>query len=192
MRRYRHGSEQKSFWRTRDRPAGTRVRESMATRDQAGLTSPSRSLLFLFNKYLRWYIGRHFHAIRIANSNRFPRNGGPLIAYGNHASWWDPLAFMVVSRYFLPSASHYAPMDALALGHYGFLRKLGIFPVEAGSRRGAAQFLHAAEEILNTQGSVLWLTPEGRFADVRTRPPVFRPGLAALATRFGNCTLVPV
>ncbi len=165
----------------------------MAMHDEsATLVRPSRRLLSFFARYLHWYIGRHFHAIRVANSGRFPASAGPLIVYGNHASWWDPLAFIVISRYFLPTACHYAPMDAAALKHYSFLRKLGIFPLETGTRRGAAQFLRAANEIFSTPNSVLWVTPEGRFTDMRIRPAIFRPGMAALVARLGRCTLVPL
>ena len=156
------------------------------------LVRPSRRLLSFFANYLHWYVGRHFHAIRVANASRFPSVSGPLIAYSNHASWWDPLALILFSRYFLPTSDHYAPMDATALKHYGFLRKLGLFPIETGTRRGAVQFLRAAEEILSRPHSILWVTPEGRFTDMRTRPVVFRPGLAALVARLGACTLVPM
>jgi 1-acyl-sn-glycerol-3-phosphate acyltransferase len=156
------------------------------------LVRPSRRLLSFFTIYLHWYVGRHFHAIRVANAARFPSASGPLIAYSNHASWWDPLALILFSRYFLPTSDHYGPMEATALKHYGFLRKLGLFPVEPGTRRGAVQFLRAAEEVLSRPGSVLWVTPEGRFTDARTRPVVFRPGLAALIARLGACTLVPM
>ena len=130
--------------------------------------------------------------MRLANVRRFPSTAGPLIVYANHASWWDPLAFIVISRYFLPTACHYAPMDAVALKHYGFLRKLGLFGIEAGTPRGAAQFLRTAGEILSTPNAVLWVTPEGQFTDMRTRPAIFRPGLAALVARIGACTLVPL
>jgi len=156
------------------------------------LVRPSRRLLSLFTVYLHWYVGRHFHAIRVANAARFPSVTGPTIAYSNHASWWDPLALILFSRYFLPTSDHYGPMDGTALKHYGFLRKLGLFPIELGTSRGAVQFLRAAEEILSRSGSVLWVTPEGRFTDMRTRPVVFRPGLAALVARLGACTLVPM
>jgi 1-acyl-sn-glycerol-3-phosphate acyltransferase len=156
------------------------------------LVRPSRRLLSFFAIYLHWYAGRHFHAIRVANASRFPSASGPLIAYSNHASWWDPLALILFSRYFLPTSDHYGPMDATALKHYGFLRKLGLFPIETGTRRGAVQFLRAAKEILSRPGSVLWVTPEGRFTDMRTRPVVFRPGLAALVARLGGCTLMPM
>jgi 1-acyl-sn-glycerol-3-phosphate acyltransferase len=156
------------------------------------LVRPSRRLLSLFAIYLHWYVGRHFHAIRVANAGRFPNVTGPLIAYSNHASWWDPLALILFSRYFLPTFDHYGPMDATALKHYGFLRKLGLFPLEAGTSHGAVQFLRAAKEILSRPHSVLWVTPEGHFTDMRTRPVVFLPGLASLVARLGACTLVPI
>ena len=158
----------------------------------SALVRPSRLLLSFFATYLHWYVGRHFHAIRVANAGRLPSVSGPLIAYSNHASWWDPLALILFSRYFLPTFDHYGPMDATALKHYGFFRKLGLFPIEAGTSRGGVQFLRAAEEVLSRPRSVLWVTPEGRFTDMRTRPVVFRPGLAALVARCGACTLVPM
>jgi 1-acyl-sn-glycerol-3-phosphate acyltransferase len=168
-------------------------KEIMAIHNEsAALTRPSRGLLSFFARYLHWYIGRHFHGIRLANSSRFPVTTSPLIIFANHASWWDPLAFIVVSRRFLPHASHYGPMDAVALKHYSFLRKLGLFPVESGTRRGAIQFLRVAQQILSTPNSVLWVTPEGCFTDVRRRPAVFRPGLASLVDRLDTCTLVPL
>jgi 1-acyl-sn-glycerol-3-phosphate acyltransferase len=156
------------------------------------LVRPSRPLLSLIDKYLPWYIGRHFNAMRIANPGRFPRTNGPLIVYGNHSSWWDTLAFLVLSRYFLPGADHYAPMEGATLQHYGLFRKMGIFPVDPGTRRGAVQFLRAAYEIFSTPNSVLWLTPEAQFNDVRTRPAIFRRGLATHVSRVGACTLVPL
>jgi 1-acyl-sn-glycerol-3-phosphate acyltransferase len=159
---------------------------------RTGLVPPSRPLLSLFSFYLHWFIGRHFHALRLANPGRFPATTGPLIVFTNHASWWDPLTCLVLSRHFLPAASHYGPMEEAALRHYGFFRRLGFFPVENGTRRGAAQFLHAAHQILSTPNSILWISPEGRFTDMRARPAVFRPGLAALVARLGPCTLVPL
>jgi 1-acyl-sn-glycerol-3-phosphate acyltransferase len=169
----------------------------MATREKSnaaksGLVRPSRRMLSFFAAYLHWYIGRHFHGLRVANSSRLPGTAGPLIIYANHASWWDPLSCIVLSRHVLPAAAHYAPMEAAALKHYALLGKLGLFAVEGGTRRGAAQFLRAGQEILTTPNSVLWVTPEGRFTDMRTRPAIFRPGLAALVARAGACTVVPL
>jgi 1-acyl-sn-glycerol-3-phosphate acyltransferase len=167
----------------------------MSAKTETGrrLTKPSRRLLSIFGFYLRWYIGRHFHGLRIANAERFPREvSGPLIIYLNHASWWDPLTCIMVSRRFLPQADHYAPMDEAALERYGFFGKLGLFPVELDTHRGALQFLRSATEVLMMPNSVLWLTPQGKFADARARPPVFKEGLASLLHRLPSATLLPL
>jgi 1-acyl-sn-glycerol-3-phosphate acyltransferase len=156
------------------------------------LVRPSRSMLSFFGSYLHWYIGRHFRALRLAHSSRFPIGTGPLIVYLNHASWWDPLTCIVISRHVLPASCHYAPMEAAALKQYAILGKLGLFAIESGTPRGAAQFLRAGQEILSTPNAVLWMTPEGCFTDMRTRPAIFRPGLAALVARSGGCTLLPL
>ncbi|WP_150133041.1 lysophospholipid acyltransferase family protein [Acidisarcina polymorpha] len=165
----------------------------MERRPGDSVTKPSRRLLAAFALYLRWYIGRHFHALRIAHSERFPRSvQGPTIIYLNHPSWWDPLTCIMVSRYFLPLASHYAPMDESALARYGFFGRLGLFPVELNSPRGARQFLRSSAKILSTPNSVLWLTPQGHFTDPRPRPLVLKTGLASLLSRFPSATLIPL
>jgi 1-acyl-sn-glycerol-3-phosphate acyltransferase len=157
------------------------------------LVKPSRRLLALFQVYLRWYLGRHFHGLRVAHGERFPRRvDGPLVVYLNHPSWWDPLACIMVSRRFLPLADHYAPMDEAALERYGFFAKLGLFPVEKNTTRGAMQFLRYARQALSLPDSVLWLTPEGRFVDVRERPPVFKEGLATVLSHLPSATLLPL
>lgn len=147
----------------------------------------------MFAFYLRWYIGRHFHALRMANGERFPTGtSGPFIVYLNHPSWWDPLTCIMISRHFLPEADHYAPMDEAALRRYRFFGKLGLFPVEQNSARGALQFLRYSAEIVHTSNSVLWLTPEGHFTDPRRQPPVFKDGIAAVVSRLPEVTILPL
>ncbi len=166
-------------------------------RTAAQLAPPSRAVLRLFHVYLAWYVPRHFHSVRVANLHRIEEckatvSTGPLILCVNHPSWWDPLACLLLARATMPGSEHYAPMDAAALNRYGFMRKLGLFPVEQASVRGAAQFLHAAEHICSTPGRVLWLTPQGAFADVRQRPLHLKPGLSVLLSRLPQATLLPV
>jgi 1-acyl-sn-glycerol-3-phosphate acyltransferase len=116
---------------------------------------------------------------------------GPLIIYANHSSWWDPMVSVLLAQALLPERRHYAPMDAAALKRYPILGKIGIFPVEMASARGAAQFLRASQAIL-ASGGVVWVTPQGRFADSRERPLGFKPGLAALAARTPEALLLPL
>lgn len=165
----------------------------MSAGSRIELVRPSRPRMALFHLYLRWYMGRHFHGLRIANSKRLPREvDGPLIVYLNHPSWWDPLSSIMLSQHFLAKLEHYAPMDEAALERYGFFRKLGLFPVEQETARGASQFLRYATRVASTPNSVLWLTPQGRFADPRVRPLVFKDGMAALLTRLPRVTVVPL
>jgi 1-acyl-sn-glycerol-3-phosphate acyltransferase len=165
----------------------------MTTEGNPRLAKPSKRLMTLFHFYLRWYVGRHFHGLRIAHAERFPRQvEGPTIIYLNHPSWWDPLTGILIARHFLPQADHYAPMDEAALRRYRFFAKLGIFPVEPDTPRGGIQFVRRGTRILRDANSVLWLTPEGRFADPRPRPAVFKNGLASLLQRLPSAILVPL
>jgi 1-acyl-sn-glycerol-3-phosphate acyltransferase len=155
----------------------------------------STTLLRFFRRIVRGYFRRHFHAVRICGAKRLASDDGPLIIYANHSSWWDPMVSVLLAECFLPKRHHYAPMDAEALQQYGILKRLGIFPVEMKTTRGAVQFLNIGEAIL-ASGGVLWVTPQGRFADARERPLAFKKGLAALARRVaehsGSCTLLPL
>jgi 1-acyl-sn-glycerol-3-phosphate acyltransferase len=156
------------------------------------LKAPSRRAIALFSIYLRWYLRRHFHSLRVANAGRIPPQAQPLILFANHASWWDPLIAMVLGQTMLPEREHYAPMDETALKHYSIFRPMGFFPVDHASARGAAQLLRAGSQILSRPDSVFWITPESQFQDVRKRPIVFRPGLGALMSRTGRMTCVPI
>lgn len=154
------------------------------------LVPPSQRLLSFFRLYLVWYLRRHFHALRLANATRFP-TAEKLVVYINHPSWWDPITVMMVSHRLLPNANHYGPMDAKALQHYGLFRRMGAFPVATNSPAAASQFLASARQVL-ADGGVLWITPEGRFTDTRTRPAVFKSGLARLISETGRVTLMPL
>lgn len=139
---------------------------------------------------------KNFRALRIANLDRFPRGPNePLIVYLNHPSWWDPLTCIALAPHIIGRRRFYGPIEEKSLQKYSTFRRLGLFPVEIDTPRGAAQFLRAASAVLQ-QGDVLGLTPQGRFTDTRTRPPALKTGLGALLTRMqrtGNrVTVVPL
>jgi 1-acyl-sn-glycerol-3-phosphate acyltransferase len=151
----------------------------------------SASTLWLFQRIVRSYFKRHFRAVMVQQKELLANARGPLIVYANHSSWWDPMVSILLAKTLLPERRHYAPMDANALKRYPVLRKLGIFPVEMGSARGAAQFLRTSQAIL-ADGGVVWITPQGRFVDVHAAKLEFKPGLGALATRVPQVTLLPL
>jgi len=164
----------------------------MALNENAGAVPIiSGVTLRFFTRIVRRYFRKHFRAVLIQNAGKLRDASGPLIIYANHASWWDPMISVLLAQTLLPSRNHYAPMDAAPLARYPILRKLGIFPIELATTRGAVQFLRTSEAILKS-GGVLWITPQGRFADSRERPITFKPGLAALVKRVPEVTLLPL
>ncbi len=155
----------------------------------------SQPVLRFFRHIVRRYFRRHFHAVWLRGHEHFAAlsssASGPLIVYANHSSWWDPMTSTLLAAECMPNRQHFAPMDAAALQRYGILKHIGIFPIEPNTTRGAAHFLRMGQTILKS-GGVLWVTPQGGFADPRERPLVFKPGLATLAARGAPCTLLPL
>ena len=151
----------------------------------------SRLTLWYFRRVAKRYFRKHFRSVMVQRLQLLREAGGPLIVYGNHSSWWDPLLLILMAQTALPGQRHYAPMDAAALERYPIFRRLGIFPVEMTSARGAAMFLRTSMAVLRS-GGVLWMTPQGRFADPRSWPLGFKPGLGALATKMPEVPLLPM
>ena len=153
----------------------------------------SKTLFWAFGWYLRWYFGRHFHAVRISRAGlpQVPA-GRPLIIYTNHPSWWDPALFILLSRSLLRDRHGYGPMEQHALDRYGLFRRFGVFGIDTESRRGAARFLDVSTHVLSDPGNALWITAEGAFTDPRLRPVQLRPGLAHLARRTPDAVLLPL
>ncbi|CAN5528704.1 hypothetical protein BH20VER1_BH20VER1_17070 [soil metagenome] len=110
----------------------------------------------------------------------------------NHAAWWDPLICLLLAARFFPGRAAFAPIEAKALQRYRFLGKLGFFGVTVGSARGAAEFLRVGTEVLQLPQNMLWLTPQGKFTDVRARPVTLQSGLAHLARRSGPAVFLPL
>ena len=158
----------------------------------AELPQISPRWVHFFGRYTSWYLARHFHTVRILQVAPLPNEPGQaLVIYLNHAAWWDPLVCLYLAREFFGARAAFGPMEAKALARYGFFRKLGFFPVETGTARGAAQFLRSSEAILQAPENALFLTPQGKFADVRA-PLLFAPGLVHLAARAPQARFVPL
>jgi hypothetical protein len=154
----------------------------------------SPAFFSLFSRYARWYVGRSFHAVRLSLGGLPPETDSdrPMVIFLNHASWWDPMIAVLLAERFWKSRPHYAPIEAAALEKYRFFRKLGFFPVEKHSPRGARQFLQTSLKILDQPGAILWITPEAQFVDPRRRPTDLLPGLSHLARRAPHAVFVPL
>lgn len=163
----------------------------LSTLESAGVRPASRMLYRAFSAIAHRRLRLHFRALRIAHADRLAGITGPLIVYMNHSSWWDPLVGISVANVLLPGRVGYAPIDAAALKQYGFFSRIGMFPVDQSSVRGAVQFLRASQAVL-ASGGMLWLTPQGHFVDMRERPVRLRAGLGALMHRLQGAVAVPL
>lgn len=131
-------------------------------------------------------LAKKFVAVRFAPGSARALGGldthdGPVVCCVNHQSWWDPLVMLSLHRMYLRGRTLRAPMDAAQLARFGFFRKLGTFgldPDDPASLRAMSAYLgrYFDEDAAPT----LWITPQGRFADVRA-PLKIRPGAAAIA-----------
>jgi 1-acyl-sn-glycerol-3-phosphate acyltransferase len=147
----------------------------------------------LFRRHVkRFYLARDFHAVRLSRNGRpGPVTDGPLIVVLNHPSWWDPLIALVLTELF-PERAHFAPMDADALKRYRIFKRMGVFGIDPKTTRGAREFLRTSLSILARPRTALWITPQGRFADPRERPPGIQPGVAHLAHRLEKAVILPL
>jgi 1-acyl-sn-glycerol-3-phosphate acyltransferase len=147
----------------------------------------------IFAAYGRRYMRRRFHTLRLLKSAQPPRGvSRPLVIYLNHASWWDPLVCLYLSRKAFPDRTSFAPIDAASLKRYRFFKHIGMYAIEQQSVRGAIQFLRTTVAILSAGRHVVWLTPQGAFCDVRERPLRIRRGLGTLAVRTEEVEFLPL
>lgn len=158
---------------------------------QTPLTPPSQRVLRGFARYTRFYLQRHFHAVRVAQDGPAPDVTGPMVIYLNHPAWWDPLIGLLLALECLPQRRHWAVIEQAQLARYRIFAKLGFFGVEPGPR-GGRRLLAAAAQLAQEPQGTLWVTPQGRFSDPRERPLQLAPGLGYLAQRLPQAWFVPL
>lgn len=146
-----------------------------------------------FGAYTAWFLVRRFDAVRVLRGRGLARaEGSSLVVYANHPSWWDALIFVAVARLMAAERRAFAPMAAHMLERHRVFRRIGAFPVELDRPAGARAFLEVSRRLLSCPDTLLFVTPTGRFMDVRTRPLGFRPGLARLAVAAPEARFVPL
>ena len=152
----------------------------------------SRVLNRGFRRYVRRFIGSNFNAARVTGVEHLLSLGeGPVLIYVNHPGWWDPMSAVLVTDLLMSERQFAAPMDADALKRYPILERLGFFGVSRDSTAGAREFLRTARTVLQDSRTALWMTPTGRFHDVRQALP-FQPGLAHLVDSDFAGMVLPV
>ncbi|MBL0926566.1 MAG: lysophospholipid acyltransferase family protein [Phycisphaerales bacterium] len=156
---------------------------------------PSAWFFRFFSNYSRRLMGKRFNAVRIASGTERVLAGldardGPAIVLLSHSSWWDPLLSLVLAHGLTPRRTHGAPMDREQLSKFGIFRKVGIFGIDPDDPVSMRAMLdYVAAWFGREARPTLWITPQGRFTDVRD-PVVIRPGAAALAARTRPAAVV--
>ena len=143
-----------------------------------------------FRRFFSWYanrlVVRRFHALRLLDGSREvieeASNGDrPLIALISHSSWWDPLVGLVLWRSLMPHRDILMPMASEQLSRFRFFRRLGVFGINPDDPASMDRMKrHVLERLERSPGTLLGLTPQGRFTDPR-EPIRLRPGAAAIA-----------
>ncbi len=149
---------------------------------------PRRSSLLCrsFAWWVRGYLRKHFHAVRLALGTRPDvASDLPLIVVLNHPSWWDPLIGFLLAGLF-PDRTHHVPMDAQALRRYWLFSRLGFYGIDRGSTTGAVSFLRVTTAILAQPRAAVWITAQGQFTDPRVRPTRLLPGVGHVARRLDS------
>ncbi len=149
-------------------------------------------LIKLFGWYVRRYLRRHFHGVRISRKGYDPSSlDGPVMVVLNHPSWWDPLVCFQLSTFFR-NHMHFAPIDDVALSSYRFFERLGFFGIKLHSIQGASKFLQTSLALMQRDDTVLWITAQGEFTDPRSRPVKLMQGVGHLAKRMDRGYILPL
>lgn len=118
--------------------------------------------------------------------------GGPLVVAANHPSWWDPMIATLIADRWFADREHISAIDANMLERYSILKNLGFLPVNQNSISSIRTFLQQAKTRLLENNAVLWITPQGHFADPRQRPVTFAQGITHLSKHVPGLTIQPV
>lgn len=148
-----------------------------------------------FVRWMRGFVGRRFHAVRLAAGSeaafaRAASADGPVMLVANHQSWWDPLVGLLVHDRWFGDRPVASPIDRTQLENFRFFRRLGMFGVDPDDATGLRAFARHVDELFaRAPRTVLMVTPQGRFVDVRRAVEV-RPGAAMVAARHPRATVI--
>lgn len=170
----------------------------MASRDGHELILRDRwspRVLRGFQWYVRRLLRQRFFAVRVSRSGmpsteRWRSHQGPLLLLLNHASWWDPILLAFLQGVWCPDRRVLAAMDRVQLERFTMFRRMGVFGIDPDDPASLPAMVdHVQQTVADEPRTVVMLTPQGRFTDVR-EPIRLRPGAAAIAARLPNVRAV--
>ena len=145
----------------------------------------------------RRMLGKSFRALHITpEGNRHLQaaaaHAGPVLLIANHTSWWDPMLALHLAERPLAHRPLCAPIEMQQYQRFGILRKIGLFGIDRDHPDALASMVeHVRQRIATERNTLVCITPQGTFADVRT-PVRLRPGAAALAMALPEARVLAV
>lgn len=143
----------------------------------------------MFSHYVRRMFRKNFHGVRIEPDSvsilrALNSHNGPAIVIGNHPGWWDPLVAVLLTSLYTPDRPMLVAMDAHELRRFSILRRLGVFGIDPDDTASLPLLVdYLAARFEQRPRATFWITPQGRFTDVR-EPIRLRPGAAAVAAKL--------
>lgn len=170
----------------------------MASRDGHELILEDRwspRVLRGFQWYVRRLLRKRFFAVRTSRSgvpsaDVWRSHSGPLLLLVNHASWWDPIVLAFLQGEWCADRRVVAAMDRVQLERFAMFRRMGVFGIDPDDPASLPAMLdYVGQIVMREPRSIVMLTPQGRFTDVRERLRL-RPGAAAIAARLSHVRAV--
>lgn len=146
----------------------------------------------IFQPYLTWMFKRSFHEIRLLGTQPEIPNHLPLLLLPNHSTWWDGFfVYLLNKRVFHRTA--YLMMLEAQLTKYKFFAKIGAYSIEPENPRGVIESLEYTLGLLNKQGVLVAIFPQGELLPWHTRPLGYKRGVEWILRKHGKpVTLLPL
>ncbi len=136
----------------------------------------------VFGIYMSWAFRRNFKRIDIIGDVK--DKGLPILAIGNHMSWWDGFWILDINNKLFQRKFHVMMLEE-QLRKNLFLSRLGAFSIKRKSK-SASQSIRYAGSLLGSKNNLLLLFPQGKIQSQHQFPFVFEKGWERIFSQNDN------
>ena len=129
--------------------------------------------VWLFNRYTRIMLRRHFHDINIKSDVSLRKV--PTVVIANHFSWWDGFFVVYINSRMFHKKLHVMMLEE-QLKKHRILSKAGAFSVER-KKKSVLESLEYCIYLLNDPDNLLLFYPQGEIQSAYHYPVKFEKGL---------------
>jgi len=142
--------------------------------------SHNKFRIHFFTAYSRLLMKLYFR--RVNYIGHYEEKNLPVLILANHFSWFDGFIQTGLNNRFF-HRRYFVMMLEEQLRKHMFLRKVGCFSIEKGSRN-IMESLNYSIEILKDRRNALLLHPQGRIQSLYTEPLEFEKGLEYILNKI--------